>query len=177
VLWAGIAAAGVLLAAVPVWADGTSPPPPIPYLGPADQNGDLLLNAADFGLFVAAWTQAKAGGGVVQAADLNGDHKLTTADAAAFVAEWIGNASGVSSAAARASGAAGLWRSGATSSALPAEALALTLDARRGRDLGLLAPLVCGRPTPAGRVALTDGPAGTAGRRSPTVTVAAGSTR
>lgn len=79
----------VLGVCVNLFAGDVPPPPPAPYLGPADINGDLALDAADFALFCQAWVQYHADGTADNRADLNKDGAIGYEDAVVFVTEWI----------------------------------------------------------------------------------------
>jgi len=74
---------------VHAWADTTIPPPPQPYFGVADVNGDLALDMTDFRLFIAAWAQYHADQTLDARADLDQDGALGFEDAVLFLREWL----------------------------------------------------------------------------------------
>jgi hypothetical protein len=68
------------------------PAPPVPYLGDADLNHDVVLDRLDFLLFVQYWRTFQATGVVTPAisgADFNKDGKIDLADARHMIEQWI----------------------------------------------------------------------------------------
>lgn len=70
-------------------ADDVTPPPPKPYFGVADINGDITLDLTDFRLFVAAWMQYQADQTLDTRADLEHSGAIGHQDAMLFVEEWL----------------------------------------------------------------------------------------
>lgn len=64
-------------------------PPPAPYFGPGDLDGNFRMTSRDFALFCKYWIDYQTNGTFNAKADLDRNSILDIRDAALFVREWI----------------------------------------------------------------------------------------